>query len=108
MNTIPQLFMQGGPLWMSLVTIALVGLFFAAWKAPRWVKEIGIAGLVIGLFSLILGLTQMFDWLQSMPHDGSTTLMTYGGLKCALIPLLYGLIVYFASLIIRLIQKPRI
>ena len=31
-----------------------------------------------------------------------------GGLKVTLIPVLYGLVVYFLSLLIRVIQKPRI
>ena len=108
MNTISQLFMEGGPLWMSLITIMLVALFFAAWKAPAWVKEVGIAALVIGLFSLLLGLDQMFAWLRDMPVDEHTSIMMYGGLKCAIVPLLYGLIVYFVSLVLRVIQKPRI
>lgn len=31
-----------------------------------------------------------------------------GGVKCALVSTLYGLIVYFVSLILRVIHKPRI
>lgn len=108
MNTIPQLFMQGGPLWMTFITLCLIGLFFAAWKAPNWIKEIGIAALVIGFFSLMLGLEQMFAWLQEMPQDATTAMMRYAGLKCALVPALYGMIVYFVALVIRVIQKPRI
>ena len=108
MNNIPHLFMQGGPLWMTLITLCLIGIFFAAWKAPAWVREIGIASLVLGFFSLLLGLEQMFSWLQEMSSDSNTLMMLYGGLKCALVPALYGLIVYFVSLVIRIIQKPRI
>lgn len=108
MNNIPHLFMQGGPLWMTLITLCLIGIFFAAWKAPAWVREIGIASLVLGFFSLLLGLEQMFSWLQDMPSDPTTLMMMYGGLKCALVPVLYSLIVYFVSLVVRVIQKPRI
>ena len=32
----------------------------------------------------------------------------WGGVKVLTIPLLYGLVIYFLSLIIRVIQKPRI
>ena len=39
--------------------------------------------------------------------DVSTAVLC-GGLKVTLIPTFYGLIVYFLSLIIRVIQKPRI
>ena len=43
-----KLFMQGGAGYMTILTILLVALFFAAWKAPRWIKEIGAFALVFG------------------------------------------------------------
>ena len=53
-------FIEGGPIFMSVLTILLVGILFAAWKAPRWVKEIGNFALVFGFLSQLLGLLQMF------------------------------------------------
>ena len=35
-------FIEGGIGFMSVLTVLLVAIFFAAWKAPRWVKEIGL------------------------------------------------------------------
>ena len=52
--SIPQLFMQGGPVGMSILTALLVALLFAAWKAPAWVKEIGAAGLAFSLFMIAI------------------------------------------------------
>ena len=43
-----KLFMQGGAGYMTILTVLLVAIFFAAWKAPRWIKEIGIFALEIG------------------------------------------------------------
>ena len=37
-----ELFSEGGPWGMSLLTVELICLLFAAWKAPAWVKEIGL------------------------------------------------------------------
>lgn len=91
---------------MAVLTVLLVCIFFAAWKAPRWVKEIGAFALVFGFFSLLLGLSQMFDFLQE--HEDVGMNIIYGGLKVALIPVLYGIIIYLVSLVIRVIQKPRI
>ena len=91
---------------MSVLTILLVALFFAAWKAPRWVKEIGIAALVVSVFWTLLGLAQAFDTIQTVGDVPQAVLA--GGLKVCLISVLYGLIVYFISLVIRVIQKPRI
>ena len=59
-----KLFMEGGLISMSILTILLVAVFFAAWKAPRWVKEIGAFALVAGFLSFILGLRRLFSTLQ--------------------------------------------
>lgn len=92
---------------MAILTILLVGIFFAAWKAPRWVKEIGAFALTFGFFSLLLGLRQLLSVAQSVGTDIPGSVIC-GGLKVALIPVLYGIIIYLISLVIRVIQKPRL
>ena len=101
------LFISGGPVGMIIITLLFIGLFFAAWKAPAWVKEIGIAALVVGVFWTILGWFQIADFFQGYGEDVSYCVVA-GGVKVSLVPVLYGLIVYFVSLIIRVIRKPRI
>lgn len=103
---ITTLFVEGGLAGMIVITLLLICLFLAAWKAPKWVKEIGIAALVVSIFWTLLGLYQVLDVINSI-GDISTAVIC-GGLKVTLISILYGLIVYFISLIIRVIQKPRI
>lgn len=104
--SLPQLFVEGGLGWMIGISLFLIALFIAAWKAPRWVKEIGIGALVYAIFGTLMGLLQIFDAFQRFPDFGFGVIC--GGLKVALISILYGLIVYFISLVIRVIQKPRI
>ncbi|MBR6883274.1 MAG: MotA/TolQ/ExbB proton channel family protein [Bacteroidales bacterium] len=104
--TLPQLFVEGGLVWMIGISLLLIALFIAAWKAPRWVKEIGIAALVFAVFGTLLGILQVLDVLHLF-GDISPAVVC-GGLKVTLIPTFYGLIVYFISLVIRVIQKPRI
>ena len=99
-------FVEGGLGGMIIITLLLIALFVAAWKAPRWVKEIGIGALVFSIFWMALGMSQACDDIQ-MTGDTSPVILC-GALKVMLIPLLYGLIVYFISLIIRIIHKPRI
>ena len=41
------LFVEGGLGYMIIISVFLILLFLAAWKAPRWVKEIGIGALVV-------------------------------------------------------------
>lgn len=91
---------------MIIITLLFIGLFFAAWKAPAWVKEIGIAALVVSIFWTLLGWLQIVDFLSG--NDDVANNIIAGGIKVSLIPVLYGLIVYFVSLVIRIIQKPRI
>ena len=92
---------------MAIITLLFIGLFFAAWKAPAWVKEIGIAALVVGVFWTLLGYLQVADYLQGYDGDLSYNVLA-GGIKVGLLPVLYGHIVYFVSLILRVIHKPRL
>ena len=48
--SISQFFIQGGPAGMIIITLFLIALLVAAWKAPRWVKEIAIGALVVSIF----------------------------------------------------------
>ena len=104
--TLPQLFVEGGLGWMIGISLFLIALFIAAWKVPRWVREIGIGALIFAIYGTLMGIRQVLDVMQMFGDISSAVLC--GGLKVTLIPTFYGLIVYFISLIIRVIQKPRI
>jgi len=104
--SIARLYVEGGAGAMTLITIFLILLLLAAWKAPKWVKEIGIGALVVAVFCTLLGLFQVFDTIQVIGEVPFSVLC--GGLKVTMITTFYGLIVYFLSLVIRVIQKPRI
>ena len=113
--SLPELFVSGGTFFMLLVSLLLIALLVAAWKAPRWVKEIGLAALVVGIFSTMLGL--VYDDENQMEFIGlwwglhlfakCILPLVVGGLMVCLICPMYGMIVYFISLVIRVIQKPR-
>lgn len=101
-----KLFIEGGLFWMSLLTLELIGLLLAAWKAPGWVKEAGIISVVTGFLGFLFGISQMAGAIQGI-GDISDALI-FGGLKVALITLIYGTLIYLASLVIRIVQKPRL
>ena len=101
-----QLFVSGGPAGMAVITLLLIGLFFAAWKAPAWVKEIGLAALAFGALWTLVGFIQMADFMQGVPDEVSPNVI-WGGVKVGLIPIVYGIIVYIISLIIRIVRKPK-
>lgn len=102
-----QWFLAGGPAGMIIITLFLIFLFFAAWKAPAWVKEIGLGALVFSAIWTLVGYVQMAGVLQAEPDEFSLNVI-WGGMKVVFVPFIYGLIVYFISLVIRIIRKPRI
>ena len=49
-----QLFYDGGIFAMTVITVLFVALLIAAWKAPRWVREIGHLALAFaGIMTLV-------------------------------------------------------
>lgn len=99
-------FVNGGPILMSIITILLIAVLFAAWKAPAWVKELGILAFAASLFMTSMSLYQFFETIMLY---GEASFRVYcQGLTIALLPFLYGLLVYIVSIIIRIAQKPRI
>ena len=111
-------FVEGGPVFMSILTVLLVALFFAAWKAPRWVKEIGALALLLGLLGMIMGQQQVLSYLQRVAiekgegvsglFDLTAPRILLGGLKITLIPLIYGAIIDMVAIVVSIIQKPRL
>ena len=99
-------FVNGGAVLMSIITVLLIAVLFAAWKAPAWVKELGILALAASVFMTCMSLYQFFNTIMLY---GECSFRVYcSGLTITLLPLLYGLLVYIVSLIIRIAQKPRI
>ena len=106
LTSIIHLFVEGGYLGMSAITILLTLLFFAAWKAPAWVENIGKIAFAVGLIWAFAGLRQALDYLSSNPDTPMAII--YRGLKVTLIPAIYGAIVYVISQVTAIFQKPRL
>jgi hypothetical protein len=100
----PNLFQLGGFFPMSVVTLLLIALLFAAWKVPDRVKEIGLITLALGFLWIATGLIKDGKIMQEDNVDISPNLVLWG-LKCCLIPFAYSIIVYIVSLVIRIIRK---
>ncbi len=104
---LPSLYAQGGSGWMNVITLCLIAMCFAAWKAPRWVKEIGLLALWTGFLSMMVGVYSICNVIQSLGYPISFTLLC-GGFRVALIAPIYGTIVYMVSLLLRIAVKPRV
>ena len=103
---------------MTILTILLVAIFFAAWKAPRWINIIGSIALAFGFLTLMIGFYQMFQALQQVSsslgnevhglYDLISPEVFFGGMRVGLIVPFYGVIIYIISQIVRIIKTPRL
>ncbi len=82
---------------MSLLTINLVLLVVAIWKAPHLVRKLGVLALGITLLSKSVDLMQVFDEVQA--YGGIEQAVWCGGLKVLLIPVAYAALIYVISVI---------
>ena len=68
--SIARFFVEGGAGAMTIISILLIALFIAAWKAPKWVKEIGLGALVVSVFCRHGAETQQAQYQQGQPYGG--------------------------------------
>jgi len=101
-----ELFVAGGVPCMTVLTINLLALLLAAWKAPAWVKEIGIIALVVGIIFFLMGIYIAGDMIERVGEVSQSII--WGGFKLAVITPIYGFLIYLVSLVILIIRKPRI
>jgi hypothetical protein len=106
MNGLFRLFVEGSVGWMTLVTLALVGVLIAMWKAPDWVKEIGLIGLALGIFGSLAGCYQACTDII-LAGDISPNVLYPALVKVVPIPTLYGVMVYLVSVVVNMLQTPR-
>lgn len=115
------LFSDGGPVMMSLITICLIlSIVFIirafvslksdtaqSKKMLRLAIDSSLLGLVIGFFASILGLITAFDSVEAM-GDPDPSIFA-GGLKVSLVTAVYGLFSFIIPrigiLILRGLQK---
>ena len=103
-------FISGNMIHMSILTILLAFVFLAAWKAPAWGWKIGLLALASGILFGILGYYQIHDAVRRMICESGdiSPQVLMGGYKCMLVPVIYGFIIFIVSLVINIIQTPRI
>ena len=101
------LFYDGGIFAMTVLTVLLIALLLAAWKAPRWVREIGHLALAFAGIMTLIPLHNAAKAILACDGNISPNLLWAGLKNLSVIPI-YALIVYSVSLIIRIVQKPRV
>lgn len=99
-------FLQGGAFGMGVLTLLLIGLCLAAWKAPAWVTNIGRIACAFGVLYALVGMLGVFDGVVAA--KGIPFWLLCSGLKVAIIPVIYGIAIYILSQIFSIASKPRI
>lgn len=89
---------------LAILTILLALMFLSAWKAPRWVRPIGSISLAL-CFLFILYATLVALWDIHITGGVSQSVLAQG-LSATNWTIIYGLLIYLISHIIRFIQKP--
>jgi hypothetical protein len=114
------LFYQGGPQFMSALTILLV--LTTAWIIYHFVvayslkqankethlrklgygKTIGLFALVTGLMGQMVGLYSMFDAIEQAALNGEEIIpaLVFGGIRVTMIVTFYGILIYLFSLLL--------
>ena len=97
-----QLFLDGGVLFMSLLSILLILVCFAFYTHSEKLKTYGNIAVTTGILGSLIGLKSAFDLIQQMGNVSPAILA--GGLKIALICTMYGLLIYIISRILSLFR----
>ncbi len=103
-----QIFIQGGPLFMGILTVLFVGVIYLAIRSfsdhtfTKKMTALGLLALVIGILGQLIGLFSAFSAMEGMQGTISPSILA-GGLKISMIPTIYGIIIFIISHILRFI-----
>ena len=116
MNTLDNLFHQGGPLFMGILTILLLILLAAAVifaiyiskgksEDPEgfrhrltYLKSMGLFTMITGILGQLIGLLLAFGAIERAGDISPQ--MVYGGLKISFYTTIYGILIYLFSILI--------
>ena len=97
-----EIFLQGGVLFMSIITIFLVMVGLSFYTHSDKLKTYGNLALSSGILGSFIGLYSAFMTIQEVGNVSPAILA--GGLRVALICTLYGLLVYLISRLLYLFR----
>ena len=108
-----ELFKMGGPLFMGILTILLIGVIVMTVRyltSPdktvdglNLIKSIGLFAMITGILGQLIGLFQAFGFIEQMGSVSPAILVS--GLKVSMITTLYGILIYLISYSIWLVLK---
>ena len=120
MSKLIDIYLQGGVVYMHPITILLIvniaitgyiiyNRALSKIISPKWletIKHIGGFAVAVGTFGTLVGLFLAFNALERSEHAIPFPVIM-GGLKVALINVLYGLIAFLISMVCYIVLKLR-
>lgn len=98
-------FVEGGLLFMSILTLLLIAVLFFAFRSMKdsdnikHLKSAGLLALIVGILGQLIGLFSAFSSMEAMQGTISPNILA-GGFKISLITTIYGLIIFGISQVI--------
>ncbi|MEM1134254.1 MAG: MotA/TolQ/ExbB proton channel family protein [Bacteroidota bacterium] len=107
-----ELFYEGGPLFMGILTLIALAMFSTAFitslpvlkgdstrfEDVKYIKSVGLLALIVGIFFQLISLYQGFEAIERLGSVSPALLA--GGLKYSMITTIYGFLIYISALLI--------
>ena len=100
------LFLNGGLVTMSFLTLLFIMVVIAANKRKHLVISLGLLAFVVGLLSSFLGIYSAIIVIEQMGN--ASPAIVAGGIKTALITFIYGIFVFVVSIILDIVNKNKV
>lgn len=88
---------------MLPLTIDLIAVIFAIWKAPQIVRKLGVLALTLAAIYCMIGFVLMLDYMQTLGVEAGGESMSqhvvWGGLRVSFIAPIYATIIYGITVI---------
>jgi biopolymer transport protein ExbB/TolQ len=100
------LFLNGGLVTMSFLTLLFIMVVVAANKRKHLVISLGLLAFVVGLLSSFLGIYSAIIVIEQMGN--ASPAIVAGGIKTALTTFIYGIFVFVVSIILDIVNKNKV
>lgn len=102
-NSMIDLFLNGGLVTMSFLTLLFILVIIASNKRKHLVRSLGLLAFIVGLLSSFLGIYSAIAVIEQMGN--ASPAIVSGGIKTALTTFIYGIFIFVISIILDIVNK---
>ena len=97
------LFLNGGLVTMSFLTLLFILVVIASNKRKHLVRSLGLLAFIVGLLSSFLGIYSAIAVIEQVGNASPT--IVAGGVKIALTTFIYGIFIFVVSIVLDIVNK---